>query len=161
MPHHPEVALSGEVTHVFAHRFVLETLDGPVLADLTPHGQERIALKVGDRVALRGERKPSEVKVAEITRDGEVVRVEHDKRYGHGPGHHGPGHQAPADPQIAFRAARGAGYEPVGEPRRKPKHFEVLGRRGGALAELHVELDGRIRKTKPADADDPKWRGAA
>ena len=62
-----------------------------------------------------------------------------------------------ADPAVVLKAARNAGYEPVGAPRRKPKHFEVLGRRDGTFTELHIELDGHIRKTKPAAGDEPKW----
>jgi hypothetical protein len=35
----------------------------------------------------------------------------------------------------------------------------VLGKRHGALNELHIELDGHIRKTKPVDQNDHKWAG--
>ena len=52
-----------------------------------------------------------------------------------------------------LEAVRAAGFEPSGTPRRKPKHFEIDGRRDGKPYELHVELDGRIRKTKPAGED--------
>jgi hypothetical protein len=37
----------------------------------------------------------------------------------------------------------------------------VLGRRDGNLEELHIELDGHIRKSKPVAADDPKWSARA
>lgn len=148
--HHTSV--SGKILYLFAHRFVVQTKSGAILADLTPHGIEQIALKVGDTVALEGEQKPSELKVTTLTREGKTVRIEHKKK----PHEHGP-HHAPADPAIVVKAAQAAGYETVGQPRRKPKHFEVLGRRDGRFTELHIELDGHIRKTKHATADDPKW----
>lgn len=150
MPHHPQVKLSGSVTHIFVHRFVVETKDGAVLVDLTPHGRERIALKIGDDVMIEGERKPSEVKVHRITRDGVATTIDH-------PDTHGPHDHEPADPEVALKAVRKAGFKPVAEPRRKPKHFEVLGESDGRLSEFHVELDGHIRKQKPASRDDPKW----
>ena len=56
-----------------------------------------------------------------------------------------------------MKAARDAGFEPLSQPRRKPKHFEVLGRRDYRLSELHVELNGRIRKLKTVEVSDPKW----
>ncbi|AMN44990.1 hypothetical protein [Rhodoplanes sp. Z2-YC6860] len=144
--------LSGKITHVFAHRFVIETPKGAVLADVTPHGMEAVTLRVGADVQLEGEMKPSELKVFRFTSGGKSVAIEHKKK--HHDDHHGP-----ADPEVARRAARQAGFEPVGEPRRKPKHFEVLGRRQGIYSELHIELDGHIRKTKPVH-DDPKWADA-
>jgi hypothetical protein len=147
-----QVRLSGRILHLFAHRFVVQTARGAILADVTPHGLEQMALHVGDEVTLEGEQKPSEIKVGRLTRDGRMVLIDHKKK------RHGPHDELPADPEIALGAARAAGYEPLGAPRRKPKHFEVLGRRGGVLTELHIELDGSIRKTKPALSDDPKWR---
>jgi hypothetical protein len=62
----PTKALSGQVTDIFAHRFVVKTADGKVLADLGPKGAEQVLLKEGDRVELVGELKPSEIKVHSI-----------------------------------------------------------------------------------------------
>ena len=46
----------------------------------------------------------------------------------------------------------------IAEPRRKPKHFEILGRdAAGGYVELHIELAGALRKTRPLDRADPKW----
>src|SRR6185437_2225592 len=149
--------VSGTILHLFAHRFAVDTGGGVVLADITPKGLEQIALRLGDRVALEGERKPSELEVHRLTRDGRTIEIEHKKKPHHEGGH---GDHCPADPAVVLRAARGAGYAPVGGPRRKPRHFEVRGRRHGAFAELHIELDGRIRETKPATGNEPKWSEA-
>lgn len=136
------ITLSGKITHVFAHRFVVQNAKGTVLADLTPHGAELVDLRVGSDVELEGEKKPSELKVTRIKSDGRSVEIEHKRKPHHG-------HHEPANPAIAIEAARAAGFELKGSPHRKPKHFEVHGRRDGKDYELHVELDGRIRKTKP------------
>jgi hypothetical protein len=145
--------LAGEVTHIFAHRFVVQEADMTVLCDLTPHGSERVQLEIGDHVSLEGEMKPSELKVARLSRNGgRAIELDHPK----GKKQHHP----TAEPTVAFRAAKEAGYETLGASRRKPKHFEILARRGGELVELHVELDGRIRKVK-ADFDRDKWSDAA
>ncbi|BBC03365.1 hypothetical protein BE61_88310 [Bradyrhizobium elkanii USDA 61] len=132
--------MSGKIVHVFAHRFVVQTLNGAVLADLTPYGAGRVKLRIGADVVLEGEQKPSELKVTRFSCDGASVTIEHKK-----PDHH---HHEPADPATAIEAARAAGFEPMGAPRRKPKHFELDGRRNGETYELHVELGGRIRKAK-------------
>jgi hypothetical protein len=153
MPHHekhPTTEAAGEVTHVFAHRFVLQTGSKAVLADLTPHGWERIGLRVGDRIAIEGEQKPSEIKVSKLERNGETFEIGDRPRDEH--------KHAPADPALALKAATSAGYEVIGDAHRKPKHFEVLGRKGAAFEELHIELDGRIRKAKPVSSEDHKWR---
>jgi hypothetical protein len=145
------VTLSGTVADVFAHRFTLETDTGTVLADLGPKGAERIALATGDAVSITGERKPSEIKVTRLTRGGETLDLSHDK---------GPDHP-PADPKPVLAAVEQAGLTPLGEPRRKPKHFEVLARDAdGAHHELHVEFDGTLRQRKPVAADDGKWAEA-
>ncbi len=49
------VKLSGKIVHVFAHRFVVQTTKGAVLADLTPHGAEAVRLRIGADVELEGE----------------------------------------------------------------------------------------------------------
>jgi hypothetical protein len=147
MPDHHLIAITGKVTHVFGHRFVVETSRGAVLADLTPKGIEQHALRVGEDVSLWGEMKPSELKVSRLTAGNVTITVEHKKPHDH----------PHAEPGDALRAARAAGFEPQGQPRRKPKHFEVLGRRDDRLTELHIELNGHIRKMKPVESLDPKW----
>jgi len=146
--------ISGTVIDIFAHRFVLKTMDGTLLGDLTPHGAAEVTLHIGDTVDIEGEQKPSEIKVSKITLEGHTVAIAHKP-----PKHHDKGidHHPYADPAPALAAARAAGYRIVGEPRRKPKHFEILGRNGDRFHELHVELDGRIRKSSPLDSNDDKW----
>jgi hypothetical protein len=150
-PNHP--SLTGAVQNVFAHRFTLLTAEGVVLADLTPHGAEKIKLIVGDKVRIEGERKPSEIKVDRIQRGDLTVTIEHPKK--HGP-HDARDHDG--DAKAAAASARAAGFEVIGEPRRKPKHFEILGRRDGSLSELHVSIDGNVRDSKPIRSDDGKWQ---
>ncbi len=152
MPDHNTSTIAGTIAHVFGHRFVVQTSNGSILADVTPKGTEQIELRVGDTVELSGEMKPSELKVTRFTRDGTTITITHK------PKHHGPHHDA--DPREALRAAKAAGFTVRGEPHRKPKHFEVLGERDARFTELHIELDGRIRKMKPVDGHDPKWAHA-
>lgn len=152
MSDHHDISVTGKVTHVFGHRFVVETSRGAVLADLTPGGAEQHALRIGDDVNLWGEMKPSELEGAQLTAGKTTIVIEHKKK----PHDHRPH----AEPSDAMRAARDAGFEPLGQPRRKPKHFEVLGRRNGQLTELHIELTGNIRKMKPVENGDPKWSEA-
>jgi hypothetical protein len=154
MQDHHITTVTGQITHVFGHRFVVQTSHGAVLADVTPKGLERFALRIGDDVSLTGETKPSELKVSQFICGGRTFTIEHKKK----PHEHHD--HAPAEPRVALKAARAAGYETLGEPRRKPKHFEVLGRRDKALTELHIELDGHIRKTKPVEGHEPKWSEA-
>lgn len=72
--------LSGEITDIFAHRFVIRTDAGKVLADLGPKGAETAKLKLGERVEVTGEMKPSELKVGRLARAGqEPIAIDHDK----------------------------------------------------------------------------------
>jgi hypothetical protein len=132
MPKHQTISITGKITHVFCHRFVVETSQGSVLADLTPKGAEQHAVRVGEVVTLSGEMKPSELKVSRLAVGKTKIKIEHKKK----PHEHHPH----AEPNIAMKAARDAGFEPLSQPRRKPKHFEVLGRRNHELTELHVEV---------------------
>jgi hypothetical protein len=152
MPHQekrPKVNAAGEITHVFEHRFVLKTGSKSVLADLTPRGLEIVGLRIGDRVALEGEQKPSEIKVSKLERNGKTFAIDH--------GLHGT-REDEADPAIAIKTAEDAGYQAIGGPRRKPKHFEVLGKKGAEFEELHIELDGGVRKAKRVSPHDHKWQ---
>jgi hypothetical protein len=141
VPLHRTVEYSGAIAEIFAHRFILATAEGNILAELGPTGAKLFALKKGDRVHIAGEKWPSEVKVHTIAREGESpVVIEHAK----------PLHHEHADPLIALRAADRAGFTPLGEPHRKPKYFELRARDAkGQAFELHIELDGRIAKQKP------------
>lgn len=154
MPHHENVALAGVIEHVFAHRFTLICNDQAYLADLGPKGADAFPLSPGLAVRLEGEQRPSEIKVARIARKGGTfVDVEHKKPH-HGPKHHHP--DAPADPRVVLAAVKNAGWTVVGQPKPKPKHFELLAQRGaGEWTELHVDFAGVIYKEKRADAD--KW----
>jgi hypothetical protein len=151
MPEHRK-NVTGEVTHIFAHRFVVQGADNAVLCDLTPRGSERVQLKIGDHVSLEGEMKPSELKVERLSRNGGKA-LEFDQTQAKAQ------HHPAAEPRIALQAAKEAGYVTLGALRRKPRHFEILARRDGELVELHVELDGRIRKVK-SDFDRDKWKDA-
>ena len=48
MSRHQHKTVSGKITHIFGHRFVLRTGHGDVLADLTPEGLEQITLRLDD-----------------------------------------------------------------------------------------------------------------
>jgi hypothetical protein len=63
-------SLSGQVTDIFAHRFLVRTDKGKVLADLGPKGAGKAPLREGDQVDLIGDMKPSELKVHSITKNG-------------------------------------------------------------------------------------------
>ena len=145
------IRAAGVIEAVFAHRFVLRRQDGTrVLADLGPGSADAFALVEGATVSIEGEAKPSEMKVATIMpKGGEPVAIKHGKRRDE---------HAEIGPAAASAEIERAGLVPLGKPVRKPKHFEVLARRGDDLVEVHVELGGGIRKEKPADPE--KWADA-
>jgi len=157
MPEHHHTSVSGTVTAVFAHRFVVESKEAKYLADIGPEALKLVDLKEGDKVTVTGEQKPSEIKVTEIVKaGGKPVLIEHKKKHGH------EGSHAYRDPKAAIEAVTKHGFKVIAEPRRKPKHFEILGRSAkGEVLEFHVELDGDIRKRKPADIHERKWKSAA
>jgi hypothetical protein len=106
-----QTTLAGEVTDIFAHRFVVRTEAGKVPADLGPNGAEQIALREGDRVTLSGEMKPSEIKVRAISKDGGPTVVIQHKR---------PSADDPhdADPKHALETAEANGFAVVAGPTR-------------------------------------------
>jgi hypothetical protein len=157
---HKEIAVSGTVTSVFARRFVVEGKDGKHLADIGADAVDLVGLHEGDEVTFKGRRKLSEIKVTEIAKGpGETIRLErkdkHERKNGH------DGRHACRDPRAAIAAVKLEGFEVLGEPREKPRRFEILGRSAkGKFIEFHVEPDGAIGKRKPADTREPKWASA-
>ena len=149
--------IKGTVQDVFAHRFTLLTGDGLVLADLTPDGLGKIALAQGDAVIIEGERKPSEIKVSLLTRGNLTIQVEPQAKPDTRRDEKHRDHEGNPNPCAALAAVRQAGFEIAGEPRRKPKHFEILGLKAGEASEIHVEFDGKIRHAKTVDRTDAKW----
>lgn len=154
MPHHETIALSGIIQHVFAHRFTLDANGKVYLADLTPKGADAFPLANGLKVQLEGEQRPSEIKVTLISAAGQQpVQIHHNKPH-HAPGHR-PKHGGDYDSAL-IAALKDRGWEMRGEPKRKPKHVELLARRGeGPWTELHVDFSGTIYKEKAPDAE--KW----
>jgi hypothetical protein len=140
-PKSADVTLKGQVTDLFAHRFVVATAKGKFLADLGPKGAEAVQLAVGDDVTLTGEQKPSELKVHSLVLGGREYQLKREPSGG--------------DAETAVAAVRALGFEPLEPPSRRPKHFEILARRGDERREFHVEFDGAIRKTKPAKGERP------
>lgn len=135
--------VSGTVWAVFGHRLAIEGTGGRFLADLGPKGAEGLTVAVGDAVSLKGERRPTEIKVTSITLNQDAARA---ITWPAKPD------QDEADPSAAIAAATNEGYAVEGEPKRKPKHFEIIGTKDGARHELHVAFDGTIRKVKPVAA---------
>ena len=161
MHHDHHVTASGEVTEVFAHRFVVRTDQGSILADLGPGGAGQVTLAPGDRVELSGTRKPSELKVSRLTLGGRTVEIAHGKQE-RPDGRHAPApdDRGATDPAAALAAVADKGWQVVAAPRRKPKHFEILARDPtGSLAEFHVGLGGDIRNSKPVHAVGGRWGG--
>jgi hypothetical protein len=135
--------VTGTVWAVFGHRFAIEGKEGHVLADIGPKGAEDIAINQGDTVTVKGERKPSEIKVSSITlKDGTTRDVAWPKPHGD------DGKHESVDPAAALAAVKAQGYAVEGELKRKPKHFEIVESKDGAKHEFHVEPDGKIRKSK-------------
>ena len=95
----------------------------------------------GDVVTLTGEMRRAALRGAGSRRPGgEPIVIEQ----------HGPGDP---DPRAALRALEAEGFAVVGEPRRKPKHFEITGRdESGALFEFHIGFDGTNRGSKSLKA---------
>ena len=149
------VGLEGEITHVFGHRFVLRTQTEDILADLGPKAESEVPLRVGQKAFIVGARKRSEVKVAQLSVEGQSYALDHPPA---------PHPRAEVPPMSlsrdqAMHVVSHAGYQIIGEPKRKPRHYEVLGRKAGTFPELHVHEDGKIRKSRPVGPGDHKWEG--
>ncbi len=141
-----EVNVSGIVWGAFRHRFALQTDTGKALIDIGPKASEKLRISEGDRVEVEGERKPSEIKAHAIKLGGKTHKIDWPDKP-KGPKHRHDG----ATSDAAVKAVADDGYKIEGNPERHPKHWEIVAARNGRSYELHVELNGRIRKIKPLD----------
>lgn len=156
MPNHEKKTVEGEITAVFAHRFVVQTGSNSVLADLGPKLASKANPKIGDKVKVTGEQTPSELKVATFERGDQTFKADEHE------GGQKDDNQAPVNPKAALDAVAAKGHKVVAEPHRKPKHFEILGKADdGSHHEHHVGFDGDIRKSKDGDPADKKWKAVA
>ena len=154
--HKRQASISRTVAAVFAHRLVVEISDPQFLAKIGSEAVGRIGVREGDKVTLKGKRKPFEIKVTELEKGvGKPIRIERKKEHGHDK------RRDYRDPGDAIAAVAREGFEVLGEPRRKPMHFQTLGRSThGDFTEFQVGLRGAIGKHKPADIHRPKWQSA-
>ena len=76
MNHSDQTTFSGDVTEVFAHRFVVKTENGTVLADLGPAGAAQVKLHKGDHHTRRGLMKiiGQRRRLLDYVRDNDVER---------------------------------------------------------------------------------------
>jgi hypothetical protein len=152
LSHNAQTIVTGKVTDVFGHRFVVMTATGKVLANLGSKVAADVLISEGDQVELLGKmRRLTELKVSQIAANGgHFIIVEPKKQH--------PSHYVEADSKPAIETVNVGGFTMVGFPRRKSKHFEILGRdKAGLLLELHLELDGALRKAKRVASTDRKW----
>ena len=126
--------VTGVITDVFFHRFVLETADGKVLADVGPRALESVTLKEGDVVRIEGERKPSEIKVSRIAIGrGAFVATQHGEKHAREP---------LFTEEEAKAMARAEGYVVKGPLNPKKKHYETSATKRGRAVEIHIHRDG-------------------
>lgn len=142
MPHHHTAKISGAVTDIFGHRFVVETSKGKVLADIGPKAADHVALKRGDKVEIEGEEKPTEVKVHRIAVGGRAPVDAH-----HGPKHkdHDENHRDFSDTD-ACRIAERDGFKILGALTPHKKHFEAKAEYDGERHDIHVHPDHIMMK---------------
>jgi hypothetical protein len=145
------VKTSGTVTDVFGHRFVVQTSNGKVLADIGP--KATIKLSPHERVEIEGEQKPTEIKVMRIAIGGGAARdthhgdPKHKKHHGHADGSFGP--------SEAAAMAQAEGYELLEDVRPHKKHFEALAAKGDRTFAIHVHRDGRVEAKPEVGARPP------
>ena len=153
MPDHHTSNIAGTITHVFGHRFVVQTSEW---RDSRRRNAER---NRADRTACRRHRRAFGRSQAVRTEGNPLHAGRHDH-------HHRAQGQAPRPSSRRRSHARHCG------PQKPPASQSVvsrtanrsisrcLGERDARFTELHIELDGRIRKMKPVNGHDPKWAHA-
>jgi len=151
MPEHSRISISGTVTAIFGHRFVVQTGDSKHLADLGPDAARQIQLNEGDEVRVTGERRSSEIKVSEIVKaGGRAIQIAHQTTTREP--------RADRDPRAVIEAITRHGFDVVTRlrPTAEQRKFRKRPAKGSA-----VKLVGMIPKHKPAAIRRPRPKSAA
>jgi hypothetical protein len=125
----------GTVRDIFGHRFVLTTVDGPVLANIGRHTPRAVRLTRGAKVKITGEQTASEIKVRLFqSGSSETIEILHKRKKRHP-------HGKDSGTAAALKVALDAGYIVEGEPKRKQKAFRAGGdpRWSSLQTPYHVE----------------------
>ena len=149
MPHRRNQRISGKVTDVFGHRFVLATASGKVLADIGPEASGLVTVNVDDSVEIEGEEKPTEIKVRSISIGGGKSVETHPAPKHAGKEHD---HRPPFSAEDARRVAEKMGFRIVGPLTPHKKHYEATAEHRGSKHEVHVHRDHIMKKFDVRDA---------
>ncbi len=154
-----QIKLTGTVTDVFGQRYVVEGDGKKSLVDIGPKGRDLVTIKSGDKVAVEGELTDAgevhalrvsvaDKPVVELPAPGSWWQKLTGAEKAEGP---------ELTPQVAKEMVAKGGYEVLGEPPAKKKHFEVLGKKDGQYYEVHAHRDGSLKGIHSVDAKDPTW----
>jgi hypothetical protein len=153
------VKVTGTVTDVFGHRYVVDEGGKKSLVDIGPKGRQLVTIKTGDKISVDGEfTDAGEVQARSVTvADKPAVALPEPGSWWQKLAGTGKAEGPELTPQSAKEMVAKGGYEVVGEPRPEKKHFEVLGKKDGRYYEVHAHRDGSLKGIHRVDAKDPKW----
>jgi hypothetical protein len=154
-----KVTVTGNVTDVFGHRYVVDEGGKKSLVDIGPKGRDAVTINSGDKVSVEGELTDAgEVRAASVAvGDKPAVELPEARTWWEKLTGAEPKDKVDLTPDAAKVMVQKAGYEVIGEPRPKKKHFEVLGKKDGKFYEVHAHADGDLKGIHTVDASDPKW----
>ena len=150
-----DLEISGTVTGVFGHRFVIRSDEGKWLANFGRKGRAYTIFEEGEKVVVKGRLKNFEIKVSEMKKDmGGHARIvkERDRVETEVSG---------SDTHDAIVAVEHLGFEIMGDPLQKPKYFVIRGRSStGEMRKFDVNFDGVIRGQKAVGLHHQKGNSA-
>lgn len=153
-----EVTVKGTVTDVFGHRYVIDEGGKKSLVDIGPKGREAVSIKSGDTVTVEGELTDAgEVRAQKVAVGGTSLVELHSASWWDTLTGGGDEKHPKFSPDDAKAIVTKAGYEPIGDPRPKKKHYEVLAKKDGKYVEVHAHRNGDVKHERPVDATNGKW----
>lgn len=153
------LTVTGTVTDTFGHRFVVDDGSKKSLVNIGRNGGETVSIKTGDKLTVDGVMTDAgELRAARVAVGSQpAVDLPGAKSWWQkltgAKGKDGK----PFGPLEAKAEVTKAGYETVGEPKAKKKHFEVLVKKDGQFFEVHAHRNGDVKNIRSVNATDPKW----